>query len=87
MAGLLESLHITKTSEGFGRPGGESDLPIDVNYAKLVEWLVSWDVILISVANMCCPLACADISDTMHVCCCGRRTGISCRQTGGSGCA
>lgn len=39
MAGLLESLHITKTSEGFGRPGGESDLPIDVNYAKLVEWL------------------------------------------------
>jgi hypothetical protein len=38
---MLDALHgLTKTGEGFGRPGGESSLPIDINYAKLVEWLV-----------------------------------------------
>lgn len=40
MAGVLEALMPTKVGEGFGRPGGESDLPIDINYAKLIEWLV-----------------------------------------------
>ncbi len=40
---MLEALNLTPTKigEGFGRPGGESDLPIDVNYAKLAEWLVN----------------------------------------------
>jgi CDK5 regulatory subunit-associated protein 3 len=39
---MLGALHgLTKTGEGFGRPDGESSLPIDINYAKLVEWLVS----------------------------------------------
>ena len=38
---MLDALHgLTKTGEGYGRPGGESTLPIDINYAKLVEWLV-----------------------------------------------
>lgn len=38
---MLDALHgLTKTGEGYGRPGGDSSLPIDINYAKLVEWLV-----------------------------------------------
>lgn len=38
---MLEAFQgLTKTGEGYGRPGGESNLPIDINYAKLVEWLV-----------------------------------------------
>ena len=27
--------------EGFERPNAEGDLPLDVNYAKVGEWLVS----------------------------------------------
>ncbi len=27
-------------SEGFEKPSAESELPLDINYAKLVEWLV-----------------------------------------------
>lgn len=26
--------------EGFDKPDGEQELPIDINYAKLVEWVV-----------------------------------------------
>lgn len=26
--------------EGFDRPGGDSELPLDINYAKISEWLV-----------------------------------------------
>jgi len=26
--------------EGFEKPDGEQELPIDINYAKLVEWVV-----------------------------------------------
>jgi len=27
--------------EGYENPHADSDLPLDVNYAKIVEWLVS----------------------------------------------
>ena len=27
--------------EGFARPNAENELPLDINYAKLNEWLVS----------------------------------------------
>jgi len=27
--------------EGYERPNADSDLPLDVNYAKVSEWLVS----------------------------------------------
>ena len=28
--------------EGVGRPNAEQELPIDINYQKLVDWLVSY---------------------------------------------
>lgn len=30
-----------KVGEGYGKPKAEEELPIDINYAKLVEWLIS----------------------------------------------
>lgn len=27
--------------EGYDRPNAENELPLDVNYAKVAEWLVS----------------------------------------------
>jgi hypothetical protein len=29
-----------KTGEGFDRPNAEAELPLDINYQKLAEWLV-----------------------------------------------
>ena len=40
MASLAASI-ARKIGEGYDRPGGHSDLPIDINYARVAEWLVS----------------------------------------------
>ena len=37
MAGRLTAKLV---GEGFARPNADSELPIDINYAKLAEWLV-----------------------------------------------
>ena len=41
--------------EGYGKPDGKDETPIDIQYAKLAEWLVR-------VCCMCvsCRLACSD---------------------------
>ena len=30
-----------KVGEGYDRPQGDQHLPVDINYQKLVDWLVS----------------------------------------------
>ena len=30
-----------KVGEGYGKPKADEELPIDINYAKLAEWLIS----------------------------------------------
>ena len=37
-----------KIGEGYDRPGGHSDLPIDINYARVAEWLVSICCVVVS---------------------------------------
>ncbi|GAB4823290.1 hypothetical protein N2152v2_010336 [Parachlorella kessleri] len=39
MASLAASI-ARKIGEGYDRPGGHSDLPIDINYGRVAEWLV-----------------------------------------------
>jgi hypothetical protein len=42
MASLVSSLGIArKVGEGYDRPNAEYEVPIDINYARLAEWLVS----------------------------------------------
>lgn len=33
---------VKKVEGGFDKPHAEQELPLDINYQKLVEWLVSW---------------------------------------------
>lgn len=41
MASTPEPRIVKKAGEGYDKPA-EPELPIDINYQKLAEWLVSW---------------------------------------------
>jgi len=51
--------------EGYGKPSAENELPIDVNYAKLTEWLVSSGSRTIRGSSACLHVyaACKDEQD------------------------
>lgn len=33
--------------EGFEKPDGDADVPVDIHYAKVVEWVVCFIVVLL----------------------------------------
>ena len=41
--------------EGYARPNADNELPLDINYAKLNEWLVS--ALLVGSTTWACPAA------------------------------
>ena len=41
---VAEAAIARKIGEGVDRPNGDNELPIDINYQKLAEWLVRFFV-------------------------------------------
>lgn len=40
MASVAEPRVVKKAGEGYDKPNADQELPIDINYQKLSEWLV-----------------------------------------------
>jgi hypothetical protein len=78
--------------EGYGKPDGKDETPIDVQYGKLAEWLVSHTSLCISASLQgqppCCEVLCAGLYEAwpqqlVHLC---RVSGSTSQLTGENVC-
>lgn len=87
---MAEARVVRKAGEGYDKPNADQELPIDINYQKLAEWLVSDLIYAAPAAPQQAPLrklagAPADSQPPpVHVC--HRLSARSCLLTGTSGC-
>ena len=82
--------------EGYGKPEGKDETPIDIQYAKIAEWLVILSTRLLVHVSHCCrvghslhdlPVYLNQVcSKALHKSLLCRVSGSTCQLTGGSGC-